>query len=172
MAWEACLCAAVPAMPAPAMPAPMPAMPAPMPSAPMAPAVANGPAVPGGAPGVVYRPLAEIVHDFRPTDVGDRFLWISSPHGNAQLHCGEHAIEAARRAVRGFDSEAFVCPDTRCFYAHEGGISDPTLVGERVGTGVRLIAYWNAYAGDASDERIAQFFAELSCGEVATFPAE
>lgn len=126
------------------------------------------------APEVVApaRTLSEIFDDYQLTDAGERFAWISSEHENVQVHCGEHAAEAARRSIgvllRAFPRSDYTCTRTVCALNHEG-MSDPMLFASPVeGTdGVRLVAFWNGFAGDPTRARVDWYLRELDCGEIA-----
>lgn len=134
------------------------------------PEVAAVPAVPAHV--AVPRPLAAMIDDYRPSDVGERFVWIMSSddgRGRVQLHCAEHAVEAARRAVRRFHRDDVSCRATECRFGHEGGNADPYLFGTRSGDGALLIGYWSGLAGDAGRSRVERWLAELECGQAIDF---
>jgi len=57
------------------------------------------------------RTLNEIVSDFRPSDVSPRFAWLSGGHNNVQVHCDDHALTAAGRALIRFRHADY--PDCR-----------------------------------------------------------
>jgi hypothetical protein len=115
-----------------------------------------------------------MIDDFRPSDVGERFVWVMTAddeHRRAQLHCGEHAVEAARRAVGRFHQSDVGCEATACRFGHEGGIADPYLFGALAadGEGAVLIGYWNGLAGDAHRDRVVRWLAELDCDQTIDF---
>lgn len=163
--WEACRCEgpAAAAAPQPAeVPEPAPTQ--------LAVAEADAP-TPAPPHRVVPRPLFDMVDDFRPSDVGSRFVWVAtsdSGPSRAQLHCDEHAIEAARRAVARFSHRALHCTRTGCNNGEEAGNSDPFLFGSPGGGGnsAVLIGYWNGMAGDADYSRVERWLNELECGQI------
>jgi tRNA A-37 threonylcarbamoyl transferase component Bud32 len=124
----------------------------------------------GGAPA---RPLEQIVDDLRPTDVADRFVWITASR-RAQLHCDEHAAEAGRRAATRFATGRARCTLDECRLPDRDGSLDPRLFAEPVAPygaprGARLIAFWNGPLGEADRASIDRWRRDLDCGEIVSF---